>query len=153
MSECLHLSTKKTWINRVDCWEHSDDLSKIYAHTLENHPEWIVPVLEKWNKDENPWKRRQSIVSLIEYASKRKKVLPFSKLISFIDPLLSDKDYYVQKGIGWTLREVYNVYPKKTLTYLRKNLLNISSIAYSAATEKVEKEIKKEMNLKRKNNR
>ena len=65
----------KSWVDRVSCWGHSDDLSKIYANIVEKNPEWILPTLRKWNKSKNPWKRRQSVVSLIEYASKRKTVL------------------------------------------------------------------------------
>ncbi len=143
----------KTWINRCSCWEHSDDLSKIYAQVVESNPDWILPTYRKWNKAKCPWKRRQSIVGLLEYTNKRKKILPFNELISFIHPLLSDREYYVQKGVGWTLREIYNAYPSKTLKFLNKNLFNISSIAYSAATEKLDKKTKSEMNSKRKMNR
>jgi len=149
----LEFTILKTWINRCSCWEHSDDLSKIYAKALEDNPTWVLPIYRKWNKAKCPWKRRQSIVGLLEYTSKRDKVLPFDELISFIDPLLNDDEYYVQKGIGWTLREIYNAYPKKTICYFDKKLFEISSIAYSAATQKIDKNMKKEMNLKRKNNR
>ena len=108
----------KTWVNRCHCWEHSDDLSKIFADVVEENPDWILPTLEKWNSSASPWKRRQSVVALIEYASKRKSVLPFKQLISFVDNLLGDPEYYVQKGVGWTLREIGNVYPALTLKFL-----------------------------------
>lgn len=147
------VDTLKKWIKRCDCWEHSDDLSKIYAQVLEENPKWILPTLKRWNKSKNPWERRQSVVSLLEYASKRKKVLPFKELISFIKPLLNDDEYYVQKGIGWSLREIYNVYPKQTLDFFKKNLLEIKPLAYSAATEKLDKKIKAEFNKKRASNR
>ncbi|MCK5682604.1 DNA alkylation repair protein [bacterium] len=101
----------------------------------------------------NPWKRRQSVVGLIEYFSKRKKVLPFVHLIRVVEPLLDDPEYYFQKGIGWTLREIYNAYPDKTLCYIKKYLLSISPIAYSAATEKIDKRIKQNFNKERKRNR
>jgi 3-methyladenine DNA glycosylase AlkD len=128
-------------------------LSKILALAVEQNPEWVLPTYRKWNKAKCLWKPRQSIVGLLEYTSKRNKVLPFNELVSFIHPLLQDKEYYVQKGIGWTLREIYNAYPVETLKYFNKNLLNIKSIAYSAATEKLDKKIKLEMNQKRKKSR
>ena len=143
----------KTWANRCCCWQHSDDLSKIYAQVVEEHPAWILPSFKAWNKAKCPWKRRQSVVGLIEYQSKRNRVLPFKQLISFIEPLLADDEYYVQKGLGWTLREIYNAYPERSLSYINKNLFNLSSIAYSAATEKLDKNIKQQMNLKRRVNR
>ncbi|MCJ8344682.1 DNA alkylation repair protein [bacterium] len=139
-----------TWIDQITCWEHSDDLSKIYAQIVEENPLWILPHLKEWNLSANPWKRRQSLVSLLEYASKRKKVLTFDELISFVSPLLKDSEYYVQKGLGWTLREIYNLYPQETLIFLEDNLQNLSSIAYSSSTEKLSPSTKKSFNLQRK---
>jgi len=66
--------------------------------------DWILPLCERWNRASSPWKHRQSIVGLI---AANFRVLPFSTLIGFVDALLDDDDYY-QKGIGWTLREIYN---------------------------------------------
>jgi hypothetical protein len=51
----LEFSEIKTW---VDCWEHSDDLSKIYAQVVEDNSSWILPQLRKWNKSSSPWQRR-----------------------------------------------------------------------------------------------
>lgn len=143
----------KSWINRCSCWEHSDNLSKIYAQIVEDNPTWILPTLEEWNRSSNLWKKRQSVVSLIEYSRKRKTVLPFKKLIQFIEPLLGDEEYYVQKGLGWTMREIYNIYPDKMLKFFDKNLTKISPLAYSAATEKLDKKCKQKFNTKRKNSR
>ncbi len=149
----LEFSKIKTWINRCDCWEHSDDLSKIYAQVVEDNRNWIIPVFETWNRSRSLWKRRQSIVGLIEYASKRKHVLPFRQLIRFVAPLLQDNDYYVQKGIGWTLREIYNVYPAEALAFIEQNLIVLSPQAYSSATEKLAKETKQHLNSIRKDGR
>ncbi len=91
----------KLWINQCDCWEHSDDLTKIYAQLFEEHPSWVLPEIKKWNKSKNLWKRRQSLVSLLEYSIKRKKVQPFDVLINFVENLLFDEEYYVQKALGW----------------------------------------------------
>jgi 3-methyladenine DNA glycosylase AlkD len=140
----------KTWVNRCDCWEHSDDLSKIYAQIVEDDHEWLIPLYEKWNRAGSPWKRRQSVVGLIEYASKRKTVLPFNELIRFVEPLLADHDYYVQKGVGWTLREIFNVYPNEATLFLKQNVLLLTPIAFSSATEKLDKGIRQMLKEKRK---
>lgn len=139
-----------TWLKQVRCWEHSDDLSKIFAQALEENPSWVLPTLKKWNSSKNSWERRQSVVSLIEYHGKRKKVLPFNELIRFIKPLLNDGDYYVQKGVGWTLREVYCLYPEKTLAFFERNLNLINAKAYSAAVEKLDSKTKANFRLRRK---
>lgn len=64
--------------------------------------------------------------------------MPYNKILPLISNLLQDEEYYVQKGVGWSLRELHNVYPEKTYDWLRKNIQNISSIAFSAATEKLD---------------
>jgi 3-methyladenine DNA glycosylase AlkD len=104
----------------------------------------------KWNKSLNPWLRRQSIVSLLNYSRLRKKKLSFEELIYFVDPLCVDEAFYVQRAVGWTLREIYNLYPKKTYVYLAKNIHKITSLAFSAATEKLKKEEKEKLLLLRK---
>ena len=144
------VSTLFPWIKQVRCWEHSDDLSKIFAQALEENPQWVLPRLKKWNKSKNPWERRQSVVSLIEYHGKREKVLPFKELISFIHPLLADEDYYVQKGVGWTLREIYCIYPKQTMKFFEKHLNAIQATAYSASVEKLDKKTKADFRQQRK---
>ncbi len=140
----------RQWVERCTCWEHSDDLSKIYATVVEENPGWMVPTLQSWNRSNNAWKRRQSMVSLIEYASKRRRFLPFEQLIAFIEPLLGDEEYYVQKGLGWTLREIHNAYPEETADYLNRRALAISPRAWSAATEKLNTADKARLNAARK---
>jgi len=90
---------------------------------------------------------------LIEYASKRQRVLAFDVLIDSIENLLADDQYYVQKGLGWTLREIYNLYPALTLEYINSKLTLIHPIAYSAATEKLDPQIKAQLNRIRKEHR
>ncbi|HXB40108.1 MAG TPA: DNA alkylation repair protein [Bacteroidia bacterium] len=128
----------KHWQNEVNDWAFCDSLSKIYTRHLEFFPEEVYAQLVKWNKDKDLWKRRQSIVSLLYYSRTKKIHLSFNKIIPLINNLLHDEEYYVQKGVGWSLRELHNVYPEKTFEWVRKNIKSISAVAFSAATEKLE---------------
>lgn len=140
----------KQWIDHCDCWEQSDDLSKIYAQVFEEQPTWVLPVYKQWNLDKNPWRRRQSIVGLLEYAQKRQRYPSYDVLISFVEVLLGDDDYYVQKGVGWTLREIYNLYPEETWQFLCRHAGSIPPGGYQAATEKLSKRDKVKINALRK---
>ncbi|MEM7365039.1 MAG: DNA alkylation repair protein [Pseudomonadota bacterium] len=143
------IDTLRRWIDRCSCWEHSDDLSKIFADALEPHPEWLLPTLQTWTTSNNPWKRRQSVVALIEYASKRKRFLPWQTLIDQVTPLLADEDYYVQKGVGWTIREIGNAYPEKMERYLDEHLLELSAQAYAGVTKNMEKPVRNALTAQR----
>jgi 3-methyladenine DNA glycosylase AlkD len=140
------------WVERSDNWATSDGLSSIYARLLEHDRKSLLPTLERWAGSKNPWKRRQSLVALLYYSRGRdaKKILPFTKLIGFIERQMEDRHYYVQKGVGWTIRETYNVYPRPTVTWLRENVVRIAAPAWQAATEKLPPKTKAELKLLRK---
>jgi 3-methyladenine DNA glycosylase AlkD len=146
-------TTTKNWVAKIDNWAHSDGLSDIFSYLLEKDASFIYPQIKIWNKSKNPWERRQSIVSLLEYSKKRKKVLPVNKLLPLIKPLLEDKNYFVQKGIGWTLREIGNVYPKDTWSFLVEHHVEISVVAFSPAIEKLSIKEKEELKRLRKKSR
>ena len=146
-------ATTKTWVAKIDNWAHSDGLSDIFSYLLEKDAATVYPQIKIWNKSENPWERRQSIVSLLEYSKKRKKVLPVNKLLPLTKSLLEDENYFVQKGIGWTLREIGNVYPKETWSFLIDHHTKISTVAFSPAIEKLTVKEKEELKRLRKKNR
>lgn len=132
-----HLPVVEKWAHRIDNWAHSDSLSSIYVRILEADRKKMLPILEKWSDSDNPWLRRQSIVSLLYYSSARREVLPFTKLIKMVKKQMDDEHYYVQKGVGWTLREIGNVYPEETFAFLEENIGRVSAAAFTAATEKL----------------
>jgi 3-methyladenine DNA glycosylase AlkD len=67
-----------------------------------------------------------------------------------VEALLKDPEYYVQKGVGWTLREIYNLHPDATLEFIETNVKSISPAAWQASTEKLKPEIKQQLMVKRK---
>lgn len=126
-----------SWLARVDNWAHSDELSAHYARFLEHAPAKILPVFKKWNRSPLPWFKRQSLVGLLFYSRMRKQSPKANLILEFIEKHIEDEHYYVQKAVGWTLRECWNVYPDLTFAYLKKNADRIPSAAWTAATEKL----------------
>lgn len=140
----------KSWVSKIDNWAHSDGLSVIYSQLMERIPDVIYSQFLEWNKSDNPWERRQSLVGMLLYSKKRKTLLPASKLLVMVEPLLKDPDYFVQKGLGWALREIGVVYPEETMSFLNAHLGTLTAVAFSTATEKVPASIKEGLKLKRK---
>lgn len=145
-----HFTTISRWIDRCDNWAHSDGLSSIYARALEESPEIVLPVLRSWNRSENPWKRRQSVVSLLYYSRLRRRTQPFEVMIELVAALLQDDDYYVQKGAGWAIRELYNRFQEKTLNFISENINSIAPAAWQASSEKLPAETRKQLLIRRK---
>lgn len=135
--------TIRRWAATLDNWEHSDRLSDLFNDLLQRYPAPIYAQLVKWNHSKHPWERRQSLVSLLYYFRSNRMILSQSKIFPLITRLLHDAHPYVQKAVGWTLREVRHAYPEATWTFLQKHAAEISPIAWYAATEKLDLNKKK----------
>ncbi len=145
-----HWPLLKEWVKYVDNWAHSDGLSSVFTIMLQNHLELIYQQLQIWNKSKNIWERRQSLVCLFYYSRTRKQFLSFEQSIELITNLLDDKEYYVQKGLGWALREASNVYYEYTFDFIQQHIKQIKPAAYSAAIEKLLPHHKEQVKMMRK---
>lgn len=130
------------WVDRIDNWAHSDEMSSHYAKLLEFNSTKLMPTFKKWNLSKKPWFKRQSMVGLMYYSRMRRTIPDVDTILSFVDRHIKDQHYYVQKGVGWTLRESWNVYPKKTFEYMKANAHLIPPAGWTAATEKLSKKDK-----------
>ncbi|MEO5667772.1 MAG: DNA alkylation repair protein [Bdellovibrionota bacterium] len=142
-----------TFAARIDNWAHSDGLSSIYSRLLEEQGERIDVSLRKWNTHANPWLRRQSLVSLYYYSALRKNHFPVGEALRRVKKLLGDPHYYVQKAVGWTIREAYNVSPREVIAFIEDHIHLIPPGAYTAATEKLDARQKEKFRRQRKEHR
>jgi len=126
------------WVEGVENWAHSDCFSSLLSRVLDNHSktEKLYKGLQSWARHSNPWKRRQALIALFYFASTRKQYPAFRWVRSTLSQLCNDSEFYVQRAVGWCLRESFSVYPEQTLTLFENNLLNWSAIAFTTAIEK-----------------
>jgi 3-methyladenine DNA glycosylase AlkD len=113
----------------------------------------LLPTYLKWNSHKNSWLRRCSMVGTFYYSHLRDKQPSFKLIKSLIDPHFTAPEYYVQKAVGWTIRELYNEYPGETIKYIENNLHQITPIAWVAASEKLKPNVKNILLKQRKINR
>jgi len=146
------LKTLPLWVKYVDNWAHSDGLSKYLTRLVEHNDskKAMLDILKKWNTSKNLWERRQSLVALYYYARTKKEHISFEQTKEFVYPLLADKEYFVQKAVGWTLRETYNVYPKQAYRFIEEHVKNISPTAFTTCLEKMSEKEKTSLKQKRK---
>ncbi|PJA45610.1 hypothetical protein CO174_02330 [Candidatus Uhrbacteria bacterium CG_4_9_14_3_um_filter_50_9] len=144
-----HWKTMKGWVNRIENWEHADALCQLYSFFYEQHPTLVEPTLRAWNKSKNPWHKRASIVSTIYYASRNRNAPSLKTVFELIEPLITHKNPYVQKAVGWQLREAYKLEPKRALTFIQRHLVELAPISYSYATEHVPAQTRASMKERR----
>ena len=126
----------RRWHERVDNWCHSDGLSSLYSWLLAGDPAAVYPQLETWNRTEDQWLRRISLVSLIHYSGKNAVFVPLDRVLPLVTMCLRDDREYVQKAVGWLLREMGHAHPDAVRAYIEENITTISSVALRRAIER-----------------
>ncbi len=83
-------------------WDYVDDIA---AHRvgplLAAHPAVIRPVILRWSRDGDRWRRRSSIICQLSF----KAATDLELLYACIDANLEDRDFFIRKAIGWALRQ------------------------------------------------
>lgn len=131
----------ESWLkNYISNWGSCDNFcTHAFGYFLLEFPEFL-PKTKEWAKSENRWFRRASAVIII-YPNRKDKYIENSFEIA--DIILEDSDDLVQKGYGWMLKEISNLYPEKAFDYVMKNKFKMSRTALRYAVEKLPKELKK----------
>ncbi len=137
----LDFSTFESWLKTyVKNWGSCDDLcTHALGEFIFQFPKFIAEV-KKWTESENRWLRRASAVVLI-YSIRRGG--PIQEGFEIADILLQDGDDMVQKGYGWMLKEVSNLYPEKVFEYVMANKERMPRTSLRYAIEKLPPELKK----------
>jgi 3-methyladenine DNA glycosylase AlkD len=126
----------RDWHQRVDNWCHCDGLASLYSWILASRAREVYPDLKAWNRAEDAWQRRISIVSLIHYSGKNAVFFPLERTLPLVTACLDDERVVVQKAVGWVLRELGNVHPDELQAYLEKHLATLQPVALTRAIER-----------------
>ncbi len=134
------------WAYRTENWATSDQLSSIYSYVLPKYPMQVKQMLTTWNQQsDNQWLRRISIVSLIRYTGKKAVYLPPGDVLPLVANCSEDKRYYVQKAVGWVLREMRRAYPDEVDEFLVQNATRLSTDAFRRAVSRHPEEQKQKL--------
>ena len=125
-----HLITTGAW------WDYVDPLaSHQVGYLLANYPDTIAPRMRRWSRSKDIWKRRTSILCQLGFKNKTDLDL----LYSCIDPSLESKEFFLQKAIGWALREYGKTEPVKVARFVRKNAGRIAPLSRREALRIIER--------------
>jgi len=114
-------------------WDYVDALAQVVGELLRSHPKQIRPVMRAWSEDENLWKRRVSIICQNSF----KRDTDLELLYANIAPNLSDKDFFIRKAIGWSLRAYAWTNPKEVGRYVREHETQLSGLSRREALKNI----------------
>ena len=114
-------------------WDCVDGTAQLVAKVLRAHPRRMKPLMRRWSKDKNLWKRRASIICQISFRGDTDLDLLYGN----IEPNLSDRDFFVRKAIGWALRSYAWTDPMEVVGYVHRNELRLSGLSRREALKNV----------------
>ena len=106
--------TTKSWWDTVDYI--ASNLVGVY---FSNYPNHINSITTKWMASNNIWLQRTCLLFQLKYKSK----LDTELLNSFIVQLAQSKEFFIQKAIGWILREYSKTNTQFVIDYVSNNNL------------------------------
>lgn len=128
-------------------WAMLDNLSTRHLGMLAmNYPEEVYPKVRKWTKSMHLWTRRAAV--LIHVMPSRKKQLRAEFAIPTFEELLHEKEFFIRKAIGWTLREIGKHYPDLTFEFLREHKKEASGLTLREGGRNLPLTMRKQLGLK-----
>lgn len=114
-------------------WDFVDELAHVIGDLLHDYPKRMRPLMRKWSKDPNLWKRRISIIC--QLAFKRRTDLDL--LYANIEANIADRDFFIRKAIGWALRAYAWTDPKEVARYVRAHEAELSGLSRREALKNI----------------
>jgi 3-methyladenine DNA glycosylase AlkD len=107
-------------------WDYVDAIaSHAVGALLERYPAKMRRKLSTWARGKDIWKRRTAILSQLRFKSRTDDGF----LLACIEPSLDWDEFFLQKAIGWALRQRAWSDPRATRRMVRKLSARLSPLA------------------------
>ena len=121
----LHrLITTKSW------WDSIDFLDRIVGDIALRYPETHAVILD-WSMDENIWLRRVAI----DHQLLRKEKTDTELLAQILDNNLEQSEFFINKAIGWALRDYSKTNPEWVREYIKIRHEKMAALSIREATK------------------
>ena len=125
ISKLKYLVVAKSW------WDTVDLLSKIIGDVVNRNKELKTLMLE-WSKKENDiWLRRVAILHQLSFKENVDKLL----LETILEDNLCDSEFFINKAIGWALRDYSKVNPEWVRKFIEKNRSGMANLSLREASK------------------
>ncbi|MEX1189720.1 MAG: DNA alkylation repair protein [Bacteroidia bacterium] len=102
-------------------WDSIDYISPTLCFNLfAKFPHIKESTLKRWNLESDFWIRRASIIAQLKEKDKIDRQLQ----LNLISTQLNEKEFFIRKAIGWSLREMAKTYPETVLRFANSNHLS-----------------------------
>ena len=124
ISRLKYLIVTKSW------WDTVDLLAKVVGSLIIRIEEYDQIMLE-WSKDSNIWLRRVAILYQLSLKDKVDKQVLDEILVNN----LGDSEFFINKAIGWALRDYSKYNPEWVREFIKKNKENMANLSIREASK------------------
>lgn len=118
-------------IREQSWWDTVDDIaSNLVGNHLKNYPE-LIKKMDIWIDDENFWIRRTALIFQLKY----KKLTDEKRLFSYCQKRMHEKEFFIRKAIGWSLREYSKVNPSSVKNFTKAHQAHLSPLSLREASK------------------
>ena len=106
--------THQSWWDTVDIIA-----TKLVGVYFKKYPEEIAPTVDRWIASQNIWLQRTALLFQLHYKQELDQLL----LSTTIQALLGSKEFFINKAIGWALRQYSRTNPDWVREFVRRTPL------------------------------
>lgn len=104
-------------ISTQSWWDTVDWLAKLVGIHFKKHPTLILPTTERWMASGNFWLQRVCLIFQLSYRDKT----DFDLMKKYILQIAGSKEFFLQKGAGWALRQHTRTDPQAVVDFVEQN--------------------------------
>lgn len=124
ISRLKYLIVTKSW------WDTVDLLAKVVGSLVIRIEGYNKTMLE-WSKDSNIWLRRVAIL----YQLSLKEKVDEKVLDEILENNLGDNEFFINKAVGWALRDYSKFNPEWVAKFIEKNRENMANLSLREASK------------------
>jgi 3-methyladenine DNA glycosylase AlkD len=120
-------------IRQAGTWALVDELAPgVMGALVERHPD-LTAVLDRWAADGDFWVRRAALLSLLRPL--RRGEGDFGRFARYADMMLTEREFFIRKAIGWVLRDTGRRRPDLVAAWLEPRIGQVSGVTLREAVK------------------
>ena len=115
----------------LDGWAVADNLASVASRCLLHHPQRL-DVVEGWVQSPHLWTRRAALVFTLPWTRDGRDP---ERMLGWAARLAGDREWFIQKAIGWWLRELSKRDARRVRRFLAEHGASLKGVARREASK------------------
>ena len=129
------LAVVERLVRESGTWALVDGLAGNVAGEIALRDPRSWPVIDGWAVDADFWVRRSALLALLRGIRRRQPDL--ARFTRYAEPMLTEREFFIRKAIGWVLREISKHDPAWVATWTELHLSEMSGVTFREAVRRL----------------